>query len=81
MAKKKNTKTRQEAELAEAEVHDELIALESIYESSCVVHDDHSGFDLTLQPHPGEADVNYVSCRLIARQVSGAWGRGLHGLQ
>ena len=55
MKKKKGRKKRQEEELDHAEVVDELLALEAIYDT-CQCHDDRGGFDLRVQPHPAEGD-------------------------
>ena len=46
---------------------DELLALEAIYSEAVAVREDQGGFTMTVVPHPGEAEENYVSVQLIVR--------------
>lgn len=46
---------------------EEMVALEAIFESDFEAHGDGCGFDLSVHPHPGEAEANFVSVRLVVR--------------
>jgi len=50
-----------------AEAKEEMIALSAIFDSSFEVHEDERGFNLLVVPHPGQADDNFVSVKLVAR--------------
>lgn len=64
--KKKKQRQRQERDLEEqVEVHDELLALEAIFEE-LEVHPGGDGFTLRVVPHPGEALANHVAVTLTA---------------
>jgi hypothetical protein len=63
--KKKSKKSRKKHNAAEeydkSEQQDELLALSAIFADELAVNDDEQGFALRVQPHQGEADVNYVA--------------------
>lgn len=68
--KKKNKKSSArrraaaEDDAAKEAAADELIALKAIFEEDLVLHNNEHGFTLRVVPHPGEAQVNYVSVEL-----------------
>lgn len=64
-AKKKKALAAQE--LDREEVRDELLALEAIYGEDFEARGDGSGFSLRVVPHPGEAEANHVSVKLVVR--------------
>ena len=64
--KKFTTKKRATVEdgAAKEAAADELVALKAIFEEELVLHDNAQGFTLRVVPHPGAAQVNYVSVEL-----------------
>ena len=65
MGKKKKSKARTATDAQEAK--DELLALESIFAEDFSRHSDGHGFSIAVLPHPGDAEVNFVSVDLEVR--------------
>lgn len=65
MGKKKKPKPKPAVDAQEA--NDELLALESIFAQEFSRHADGHGFSLTVLPHPGDAEINFISVDLEVR--------------
>jgi hypothetical protein len=62
-----------------AEAKEEMIALEAIFDKEFEVHKDVCGFNLVIFPHPGDAESNFVSVKLVVRwAISAASQTCLH---
>lgn len=64
MGKKKKKKGRSRASADYEEATDEMLALQSIYDSSFTPAEDGLGFTIAIVPHPGEAASNSCSIDL-----------------
>ena len=69
-AKKKSKKAGAESDEFLAEAKEEMVALEAIFDEEFEAHEDGGGFNLTIVPHPGEAESNFVSVQLVVRQAA-----------
>jgi hypothetical protein len=58
-----------------AEAKEEMIALEAIFDKEFEAHEDVCGFNLVIFPHPGEAESNFVSVKLVVRWAISAASR------
>lgn len=70
MTKKKKEKEERRKKLdAEhrMEQEEELVALEAIFGDEFRAHVDGLGADVTIVPHPGELESNFVTCDLHIR--------------
>lgn len=53
--------------LSNVEQEEEMIALSAIYGADLELHEDGTGFNLKVVPHPGELEANFVSLQLQVR--------------
>jgi hypothetical protein len=53
--------------LSNVEQEEEMIALSAIYGADLELHEDGTGFNLRVVPHPGELEANFVSLQLQVR--------------
>lgn len=50
-----------------AEALEEFSALQAIFVEDLEVHEDETGFNLKLVPHPGQAEENFVSITISVK--------------
>jgi hypothetical protein len=67
MAKKKKKRTAPSVADIKHEVAEEILALQAIYADDFRLHEDGVGFAVTVVPHPGALETNYVSLELHVR--------------